>query len=107
MLFSLAGGAGVVLYVAMAIFIPERPEGAPVRPGVVVTGDRPAVGSGPRARGDGRGALVFGVILIGLGAWFLLRRLIPGIDLDQWWPALLIAFGVVLLVSATRGRDAP
>ncbi|MCI0346383.1 MAG: PspC domain-containing protein [Chloroflexi bacterium] len=108
-LFSLAGGAGLIIYIAMAIFVPERPPGVPVRPGVALTGE-PAAGSTeagaqPRSQGDGRGALVFGVLLIVVGAWFLVRRAIPGIDLDNWWPVLLIGIGVVLLVGAARGKD--
>jgi phage shock protein C len=107
-LFSLAGGAGLIIYIAMAIFVPERPPGVPIRPGVALTGE-PAAGSDagpqPRRRDDGRGALVFGVLLVVVGAWFLLRRAIPGLDLDNWWPVLLIGIGVVLLVGAARGRD--
>ena len=58
-----------------------------------------------RRRDDGRGALVFGALLIVVGAWFLLRRAIPGLDLENWWPVFLIGIGVVLLVGAARGRD--
>ena len=107
-LFSLAGGAGLIIYIAMAIFVPERPPGVPVRPGVALTGEPAAgfeAGTQSRTRGDGRGALVFGVLLVVVGAWFLLRRAIPGLDLDNWWPVLLIGIGVVLLVGAARGRD--
>jgi phage shock protein C len=111
-LFSLAGGAGLIIYIAMAIFVPERPPGVPIRRGVTLTGEpEPGVEAGaevgtqPRGRGDGRGALIVGVLLIVVGAWFLLRRFIPGIDLDNWWPILLIGIGVVLLVGAARGRD--
>ena len=107
-LFSLAGGAGLVVYIAMAIFVPERPPGVPIRSGVAMTGEAPTGADGggrPRPRGDGRGALAFGVLLIVVGAWFLLRRAIPGLDLDNWWPVFLIGIGVVLLVGAARGRD--
>ena len=108
-LFSLAGGAGLIVYIAMAIFVPERPPGVPVRPGVAMTGEPTPAGSDggehPRRRDDGRGALAFGALLIVVGAWFLLRRAIPGLDLDNWWPVILIGIGIVLLVGATRGRD--
>ena len=106
-LFSLAGGAGLVVYIAMAVFVPERPAGVPIRPGVAMTGDaanRPPGEARLGARGDGRGALVFGVLLVAVGAWFLLRKAIPGLDLENWWPVLLIVIGVVLLVGAARGR---
>ena len=110
-LFSLAGGAGLVVYIAMAILVPERPPGVPVRPGVALTGEPTTAasdaGARPRRRDDGRGALVFGVLLVVVGAWFLLRRAIPALDLDNWWPVLLIGIGVVLLVGAARGRGNP
>lgn len=112
-LFSLAGGAGVVIYIAMAILVPERPPGVPIRPGVVISGEPPAPGSAPapafegRPRGDSRGALIFGILLIIVGAWFLLRAYFPALEFDNWWPVLLIGIGVVLLVGAMRGRDNP
>jgi phage shock protein C len=112
-LFSLAGGAGVLIYIAMAILVPERPPGMPVRAGVVLSGEPPAAGSAPtppfeaRPRGDGRGALLFGILLIIVGGWFLLRRVFPALEFDNWWPVLLIGIGVVLLVGAARGRDNP
>jgi len=112
-LFSLAGGAGFIIYIAMAILVPERPPGVAARPGVVLSGEPPAPGSGPppafeaRPRGDNRGALIFGILLIIVGAWFLLRRVFPALEFDNWWPILLISIGVVLLIGAARGRDNP
>jgi phage shock protein C len=112
-LFSLAGGAGVIIYIAMAILVPERPPGVAVRPGVVLSGEPSAPGSRPpsafgaRPQGDNRGALIFGILLIIVGAWFLLRRVFPALEFDNWWPILLIGIGVVLLIGAARGRDNP
>ena len=48
-------------------------------------------------------SVVVGVVLVALGAWFLLRRFIPAIDADLVWPALLVLLGVVLVIASLRG----
>ena len=54
-----------------------------------------------RRRGSG-GAVVFGVILIAAGFWFLVDQYLPDIDTDLLWPVALVVLGVVLLVIALR-----
>jgi hypothetical protein len=46
-------------------------------------------------------AVVFGVILIGLGALFLLQNfgLFEAGDIGSWWPVILIGFGVSSLIA--------
>jgi phage shock protein C len=51
---------------------------------------------------DIAGPLVFGLLLIGVGAYFLLREYLPAIAWGQLWPILLIGLGVVLLLGAFR-----
>jgi phage shock protein C len=59
----------------------------------------------PADRGSGTGApLVFGILLILLGAWFLLRRWI-NIDFDLIWPVVVIGLGAVLILGAMRRGD--
>jgi phage shock protein PspC (stress-responsive transcriptional regulator) len=57
-----------------------------------------------RANGENPAAIVGGAVLIVLGALFFLRELLPDLDLDLFWPVLLIGLGVVVLVLAF-GRD--
>jgi phage shock protein PspC (stress-responsive transcriptional regulator) len=54
------------------------------------------------------GGLIFGILLIVVGAWFLARRWLPQLDTDAWTPLIVIAFGVVLIALAMRpgGRSA-
>jgi phage shock protein C len=60
-----------------------------------------------RERGYNGGAII-GIILVGLGIYFLGREWLPQIDFDWFWPLILVAVGVVLLVSAlTRRPDDP
>ena len=49
-------------------------------------------------------AVLGGLFLVALGAFFLLRNTFD-IDWDVVWPAALIAFGVVVLMAAFRPRS--
>ncbi|HZL32626.1 MAG TPA: PspC domain-containing protein [Verrucomicrobiae bacterium] len=50
----------------------------------------------------GVGAIVGGLILVGLGLYFLIRTVAPRFDLDPYWPAGLLVLGVVLLALSIR-----
>jgi phage shock protein PspC (stress-responsive transcriptional regulator) len=98
-ILALFAGAGVVAYILAWIIIPERPagEGAPQAP----------EGFSSEA------GLIVGLILVGLGAWFLLTNLnlIPPplfaalrtIRLALW-PITLILVGIIIIIVASRGR---
>ncbi len=49
-------------------------------------------------------AIIAGLFLVALGAFFLLRRIFD-IDLAVVWPVAVIAFGVVVLIAAVRPRS--
>ena len=117
LLIVLTGGLAFLVYVVMAIVVPERPAGVVVgrrgedgRGGADVAGvASPATGAsgappaGPRRndRSDAtRGGLVAGLILILVGGFFLVRQLLPAIDLGFWWPTVAIGLGIVLVVVA-------
>lgn len=53
-----------------------------------------------RRRSDASGALVVGLILVGVGAFFLLREYVPSIDINLLWPLLAIVIGVLFIVAA-------
>ena len=55
------------------------------------------------ATGDRRsptGGVVVGILFVLLGAFFLLREFLPQIRWDWFWPLILIAIGVLILVAA-------
>jgi hypothetical protein len=56
--------------------------------------------------GERNGALVFGVLLVVVGGWLLLRQYFPVFELGQMWPVLLIGIGVLLVASAFWRRPA-
>jgi phage shock protein C len=130
LLILVSGGIFLVLYIIMAIVVPLRPARMPLRgatpatpptPGsAAVPGasdgdpDAPPVPPGPTGspeyapwhyqrrhhRSDASGALVIGLILVGVGAFFLLRQYVPNIDTNLLWPLLAIAIGVLFIVAA-------
>jgi len=121
-LLILAGGVGLLLYIVAAIVIPEEPIGGAV-PASTVEGaatDASAVpaaaGSGDdwharrearraaRAARGGNGAVVFGIVLVALGGWFLIDRYL-NVDSALVVPAVLILLGGALVVIAL-GRSA-
>jgi phage shock protein C len=57
-----------------------------------------------RANRSNTGPVLIGGFLVILGAFFLAREWWPQIDFDWFWPALLIAIGVLVLVGSMR-RD--
>jgi phage shock protein C len=59
-----------------------------------------------RAAGPSGSGVVFGVILILVGGWFLLRQFVPWFDFDLVWPVILVGVGIVLVVAALN-RESP
>ena len=129
-LVVLTGGLALLVYIVMAIVVPEAPIGGeprvstapaqatgPVQPGGWVGPDGTVVpmaaSSEPprparqRAPGDRSGAILAGGILIAIGVFFLVRQYIPSIDPGLWWPGLAIGIGLVLIVLAIRPRSHP
>jgi phage shock protein C len=140
LLVVLTGGLALLVYVVMAVVVPEAPPGHaqasragasgakagggtttaavadPARPspggwvapdGSVVPMAVGPAGAAPltgrrvrRGERDRTGGLIAGSILIVIGAFFLLRQLVPSIDLSLWWPAAGIGLGIILVVVA-------
>jgi phage shock protein C len=125
LLVVLTGGVALIVYVVMAIVVPERPPGMPIeRPepfagasalatpvpeGAWRAPDGSAVPMAPSATRSARrrdpadrtrGGLIAGLLLILLGGFFLARQLLPSIDWGLWWPVVAIAAGVVLVFAA-------
>jgi phage shock protein C len=52
-------------------------------------------------RGSG-GGVIFGLVLVLLGAWFLVDEYVPGLDTDLLWPIALVVIGLALLFISMR-----
>jgi phage shock protein C len=99
------GGLFVLIYIVMWIVVPEGSD-ADASPDAAA---QPAAaasawsGQQPRHRsGSSNGSLIFGLILIGAGVWFLIDDYLPGIDRRFLWPVALVVVGAALLVVAMR-----
>lgn len=111
LLAIITGGVFFILYIVMWIVVPlaaEPMDGAEGQP--AAAGADPVGGWNARprraARRSGSGSWVFGLILIGLGLYFLAREYLPAINFDRLWPLGLVLLGVVLLFGAIRRRPA-
>ena len=125
-LIFLTGGLALLVYIVMAIVIPDRPVGfeprgsSPAGPAgapsagpvpadswiapdgsVVPVGAAPSHGSRHRDPADrARGGLIIGLFLIVIGGLFLIRQFVPAFDMGLVWPLVAIGLGVALVVVA-------
>jgi phage shock protein PspC (stress-responsive transcriptional regulator) len=122
------GGIFFVLYIVMWIVVPEGPLPGPAAfadapPPEGGTGEAGAASSvqpdqpGEPAQAGGYpayphrqrragGSRVFGLLLVGLGVWFLVDEYVPGVDARLLWPVGLVLLGVLLLVVSMRRPSA-
>ena len=91
-LMILFAGTGFWLYIILWIVMPAG-HAEPVADGVETF--VPDTSQEPKKN---KGALVAGLILIGLGALALLHRFVPAFDWKMVWPILLIVLGLVLII---------
>jgi phage shock protein C len=106
LLVVFTGGVALIAYIVAWVVVPEEPRHSTAA-GSDVAGDADAsapVAEGERRVDEGRTALLVGGGLILVGVWFLVRQYLPDIDWGLIWPLLLVAAGVVILVSASRRR---
>ena len=103
------GGSGLLIYIVLWIAIPEKVSGDKTDSTLnqdtmsentsnYQTDPNPKPKSDKPERSDGN--LWGGVILIALGAIFLVDRFVPRIDFGDLWPIILIAVGVILISKA-------
>jgi phage shock protein C len=125
LLVIFTGGIALVVYIVMAIVVPEGVRELPeaelphrdatpsLDPSPAATpGDwepsrretRAARRAARRKRGDSAAPAVIGLFLVMLGGFFLVREWLPQLDFDWFWPLMLIGLGVLLLVFALARR---
>jgi phage shock protein C len=106
-LLIVAGGVGLLLYIIAAIVIPEEPIGATHAAAGATTAAgadadweaRHAARRAARNERRGNGAMIFGLFLVLVGAWFLIDRYV-NIDSALIFPAVLIVIGGALVIGA-------
>ena len=130
LLAIVTGGAFLIVYLVMWAVVPEEPwsppaglaASSPSTAGSDAPGDGtdqtdaaaggaadgtttpPSSTWGPSAEvRSGPGPhIIFGTILILIGAWFLLDQFIPWFSFGTLWPIALVVIGAVVLLSALR-----
>ena len=88
MVVLILAGVGVLAYIVAWIVIPEATEGEPEGP------------ADPQSRHGTATAL--GAGLIALGGLLLIRGMVPWMHSELFWPVLVVAGGVLFVVSARR-----
>lgn len=88
--FTLAGGSGILAYLIAWIVIPED-TGDGVEP------TEPAKPLGPQ------GSIIAGIVLVGVGLMLLLNQFVPWLD-RLMWPMAVVVGGLALIVIGLR-RD--
>jgi phage shock protein C len=128
LLAILTGGAFLLVYLVMWAVVPEEPWAPGIQGPAVAAA--PAAGAAPAAEGEatsptdeaavapttassswsksvevsgGPGPhVIFGVILILIGGWFLAQQFLPWLNFGLLWPIGLVVIGVIILVAALR-----
>jgi phage shock protein PspC (stress-responsive transcriptional regulator) len=106
----LFGGIGLVVYIGMAIIVPNEPlaiDGSVVVDHAATTGEGgPLAPEGHRhaTHGDGRGTMFVGLVLILFGGLALIDTLLPSwVDAGRYLiPAFVVGLGVLLVANAVR-----
>ena len=122
LLVVFTGGIALLVYIVMALVVPDEPLDFDAPP--PVAGEAPTTEAwataraahearvaARRASGGERGtfptAVILGGFLIILGGFFLAREFLPQIDFDWFWPLVLVGLGVLLVVTAMRRPSEP
>jgi phage shock protein PspC (stress-responsive transcriptional regulator) len=112
-LLIIVGGGGLLLYLILWIAIPEEPfeffqeNMAAGQTQTEQEGGEPSAPFTPAAYPQRRnnGALIAGLVLIAVGAIFLIDRLLPNIHIHfrDFWPIVIVIAGLALIFSSFTG----
>ena len=95
LLVILTGGIALLIYIVMAIVIPDEEDVFGATGGIP-----PTRAPRPERTGGMSPAILFGGFLVILGVFFLIRELFPRLDFDWVWPLILVVLGGLLIVTA-------
>jgi len=56
---------------------------------------------------EGSAGVIGGVVLVLIGGYFIVRTYVPTLDLGRFWPILLVAIGLILLLGSIRRDGGP
>lgn len=109
----IVGGGGLLLYLILWIAIPEEPfeyfqagQESSEQATMNDTGNQESTINPPvYTPRKNNGALIGGLVLISIGALFLIDRLIPDIHFNvrDFWPVVIVIAGLALIFSSFSG----
>jgi phage shock protein C len=118
-IFTFAGGGGVLVYIIMWIVIPEKPSGLSQsrnahfeNPPNMENQEKPFEENNQghhnpvkpenhkSRKSERKGSLIGGLVLVTLGILFLLDNFLPNINFGDLWPVILVVIGAGLLINA-------
>ena len=96
-------GLGILVYMVMWVLVPDEAS-REFKGDDAVRSNLEDIEAQARRFGEsishsGRGSVVLGIILVGVGALFMLQRFVPGISPGVLWPIVLIAVGLFILLA--------
>jgi|AntRauTorckE6833_2_1112554.scaffolds.fasta_scaffold00301_11 phage shock protein C len=100
-LLAIFGGGGLIIYILLWIFVPDN-HNATIYNDNTQAGFQPDESEEPyqpSAIDSNRGSLIAGLILITIGALFLVDRFVPRIYFEDLWPLILVIGGVALIIN--------
>lgn len=105
---AIGGGFGVLAYLIFWIVTPEAPYPAYEEAAADVkwTDNSSENPNNPKVMSNNskQGSIIAGSVLILLGALFLADELLPDFDFGRYWPLILIAIGVGLLLGVRSNK---
>ncbi len=96
----LSGGLGAMFYIVMWVIMPNEETVLTSEPQMEHSEN--AEINDPVFSEKHKGTVVTGLILVGLGAFFLIRELFPSFSLEYVFPIMLIAVGAIIVFNALR-----
>ena len=116
-ILALHSGVGIIAYIILWIVAPVRVEVATAAAApnaeitVEQTGEETFEATAPQQntpaseKAPGRSSFIGGIILIVIGALFLLDNFLPHFGFDDFWPVVLIAVGAGMLWNSWPRSD--
>jgi phage shock protein C len=95
---TFANGIGILAYLILWILVPRRPYAHDLYP------DAEGLSDNSPSQPMFSPAVIFGGILIAVGMLALIDMIVPGLDMEQFWPFILIALGIGLIVRSARAQ---
>jgi len=95
---AFANGVGILAYILLWVLVPQRPYAHDLYPEADIDMASPE----PTSRSQFSPAVIFGGLLIAVGVFSLLDNIIPGFDMSELWPLILIALGIGLVVKSMK-----